>query len=235
MPETVEGVAENVALPVTEVVGGQPWMPELSDEWANQLTHAAAFVLCAAGSVFLLTSVLQQGSALQVTGVLIYAVTNLALFAASTLSHSFADQPRRDFWRTMDQVCIFVMMAGTFTPVAFASCRDGWSTGLIVGMWAVALIGIAWKLIVAGLETVPVWFYVVLGFIPMLVADRLVATLGSGGMFWVVAGGVSYLIGLLFFLNDHRGRFIHAGWHLMVIAGSICHYIVVFDCSIRVH
>ena len=231
MSEIAEGMAESVALP--DVVGGEQWIPGLKGERANQLTHAAAFILCAAGSLCLMISVLEHGSSLHIAGSLIYAVTNLALFAASTLSHSFVDRSRRDFWRTIDQVCIFVMMAGTFTPVAFASCREGWSAGLIGAMWAVAVFGVFWKLAVTKLETVSVWFYVVLGFLPLLVTDRLLATIGSSGLFWVIAGGVSYLVGLIFFMNDHRGRFIHAGWHLMVIAGSICHYVVVFDCSIR--
>lgn len=257
MPDTMEGVAEpstqfappdrvavqlvasssrsseTVVIPVTNAASGRHWLPEIDDERANQLTHGAALAMSLFGSVILLAGVLSHGDALQIAGVLIYAVTNLALFTASTLSHSFADNSRRDFWRTVDQVCIFLMMAGTFTPVAFAACRDGWSSGLIVAMWLVAFAGVAWKLVVAGLENVSVWFYVVLGFIPLLVTDRLFATLGTEGVSWIAAGGVSYLIGLGMFLNDHRGRFVHAGWHLMVIIGSVCHYVVVLDCSVR--
>ncbi|MEQ9410605.1 MAG: hemolysin III family protein [Fuerstiella sp.] len=200
---------------------------KVSEESLNQMTHGIGLGLSILGAVHLLAQT--DVDAVVRVGCWIYAVALVALFAASTLSHSFESDPHRTRYRTLDQICIFTVMAATYTPISLYVCPDGlWNLPLVM-IWLMAVTGIILKLYVTGSEMVPVWFYVVLGLIPMLASPRLLQFLGPEGMFWVVAGGLCYVVGVLFLTNDHRSRFFHPIWHILVMLGSTCHYIVISE------
>ncbi len=212
------------------VVSSETADSRLSEESLNQFTHGIGFGLSVLGAIHLLAT--SETTGLLTLGCWLYALSLVALYAASTLSHSFLDGARRTRYRTIDQVCIFAMMAATFTPVSLRACNDGlWNAPLVI-MWCMAVLGIYLKLRVTKHEMVPVWFYVTLGLMPIFTLPRLVSVLDPGGVLWFVAGGGCYLVGVLFLTNDHRSRFFHPIWHVLVILGSTCHYIVVCDYSI---
>src|SRR5882724_207688 len=110
-----------------------------ADEIANRLTHAIGLALSIVGTAMLVYLTADHGDWLQMVGVCVYGATLVALYAASTLSHSFDERPRvRHFFRTADQVCIFLLIAGTFTPISLTYLRDGWWWALFVAIWALA-------------------------------------------------------------------------------------------------
>ena len=125
-----------------------------ADETVNQLTHAAGLMLSIAGAWHLLTQVPMNGYLK--LGIWIYAIALVGLFAASTLSHSFVAEPRRTRWRTLDQIAIFTVIAGTYTPVSMAVCGDGWWNLPLVLMWLLAGLGIYLKLRITKHEMEPV-------------------------------------------------------------------------------
>jgi hemolysin III len=198
-----------------------------SEELANSITHALGLVLSVVGTAVLLDRAIRYGDTLQVVGVSVYGATLVALYAASTLSHSF-ERPRiRHFFRTVDQVCIFLLIAGTFTPISLTYCRSGWWWGLFIAVWALALGGIFFKLFFTRLHNVSISAYVLLGWLPIIAIKPIVATIPASVLVWMLAGGILYTIGTLFLLKDDRVPYFHAAWHVFVIAASACHYYAV--------
>ena len=198
-----------------------------SEELANSITHALGLVLSIAGTAVLLDRAIRYGDALQVVGVSVYGATLVALYAASTLSHSF-ERPRiRHFFRTVDQVCIFLLIAGTFTPIALTYFRGGWWWALFLTVWGLALCGIFFKLFFTRLHNVSISAYVLLGWLPVVAIKPIVQIVPSAVLWWILAGGILYTIGTLFLLKDDRVPYFHSAWHVFVIAASACHYYAV--------
>ncbi len=197
------------------------------DELANLLTHGCGLVLSIVGTAILVNRAVVHGTTLQVIGVSIYGATLMALYAASTLSHTF-EQPRlRHFFRTVDQVCIFLLIAGTFTPISLTYLHKGWWWALFASMWILALAGIICKLFYTRLHSVTLGAYVLLGWLPAAAMKPILAAVPSTVLWWMLAGGLLYTVGTVFLMRDNRVRFFHATWHLFVIAGSACHYCAV--------
>ena len=148
---------------------------EFPEESLNQLTHGAGLALSIVGSIRLLSQ-----TSIDVylkAGCWIYAIGLVVLYAASTLSHSYVCEPRRTRYRTFDQVAIFIMMAATYTPVSLAACGTSlWNVPMVL-MWLMAGLGTYLKLRVTRTEMVPVWFYVILGLLPLLAFPQLVQNL----------------------------------------------------------
>jgi hemolysin III len=198
-----------------------------ADETANCVTHALGLALAIVGTATLLNVTALYGDTLQMIGVSVYGATLVALYAASTLSHSF-ERPRvRHFFRTVDQVCIFLLIAGTFTPISLTYLRAGWWWALFISVWGLAVIGIFFKIFFTRLETVAVSAYVCLGWMPVVAVKPIVELMPPAALAWMIAGGLFYTLGTLFLLRDERVPFFHAIWHLFVIAGSACHYYAV--------
>jgi hemolysin III len=198
-----------------------------ADELANCVTHALGFALAVAGTVALWEVTAQYGDSLQRIGVAIYGVTLVALYAASTLSHIFVAPRWRHFFRTLDQVCIFLLIAGTFTPISLTYLRAGWWWALFVTMWGMALAGILCKLFFTRLHNVSTAAYVLLGWLPIVAIKPILQLMPGTALAWILAGGLFYTLGTLFLMRDDRVPFFHATWHLFVIAGSACHYFAV--------
>lgn len=221
----------NQSTSLSSVAEDTPIQPALSEEGLNQFTHGIGFALSIWGAAHLLMQHGLNGSAS--VGYWIYAATLTSLYAASTLSHSFDDGPLRARYRTIDQICIFLFMAGIFTPISLACC-DGWWQLPLVSMWLLVAIGVYWKLNHCGDEMVPVWFYLLVGAVPMLTFTRILHHMGTDGMLWILAAAVCYLVGVVFLVNDHRHRLFHPAWHLLVMLGSLCHYVAICDFTVAV-
>ena len=123
---------------------------------------------------------------------------------AQTLSHSFRRPRLRHFLRTLDQVCIFFLIAGTYTPWGLTFYGDGWGTMLLGTMWALALAGAGFKLFVTGHENVAVVFYVLLGWLPALGVFEIVPRIPGAALLWMLAGGLCYTLGAYVFFAHRR-------------------------------
>ena len=164
-------------------------------EMANRVTHGVGLALAMVGTGALVGAMARYGDWMQVVGVCVYGVTLMAVYAASTLSHTF-EQPRlRHLFRTVDQVCIFLLIAGTFTPFSLTYFREGWWWALFISMWAAAAMGIVAKLFYARLQTVTISAYVLMGWMPILAIKPIVQTAPAGALWWMLAGGVCYTVG----------------------------------------
>ncbi len=208
---------------VYEIPARQPRIEEV----ANTATHAVGFALSLVGTAALLRVMARYGDTEQMIGVSVYGATLMALYAASTLSHTFERPRLRHFFRTVDQVCIFLLIAGTFTPIALTYMRDGWGWALFISMWGLALVGIFTKIFFARLQTLAISSYVLLGWLPAIAIKPILEIVPAGALTWMVIGGLFYTVGTLFLMRDDRVPFFHATWHVFVILGSACHYFAV--------
>jgi hemolysin III len=193
-------------------------------EGLNFLTHALGLLLSLAAAALLMRAVWGCGDRALVIGCAVYATTLVAVYGASTLSHAFHRPRLRHFFRTLDQTCIFLLIAGSYTPWGLTYYRDGWGSVLLGAIWALAIFGALFKLLVKGLNNVAVAGYVLLGWLPMLAVKPILERVPLAPLCWLVAGGVLYTLGTWFLHRDIRYPYYHAVWHLMVIAASACHF-----------
>jgi hemolysin III len=199
----------------------------IAEETANQLTHGLGLALSVAGAAVLVSSAKAHSDPLQLVGCCIYAACLVALYAASTLSHSFTTPHVRRFFRMLDQVCIFLLITGTFTPFAMSYFLHGWLWGLTVLMWGLTCVGIFFKICFRPSTNVATSAYVLLAWIPVVAIHEISRWLPAGGLALIAAGGALYLAGIYFLANDEKKPYFHAVWHLFVVSASICHYCAV--------
>lgn len=199
----------------------------ISEETANFLTHALGFLLSLAGTAALLTIARAYADPWQFAGCVVYGVSLISLYAASTLSHAFERPRLRHFFRTLDQVCIFLLIAGTYTPILLAFFRDGYWWTVLAGVWVLATAGILFKVLITRLDNVAMIFYVLLGWLPSIALRPVAFRVPTMAIGWLLLGGVLYTIGTIFLARDEKVPYFHAIWHLFVIAGSACHYVAV--------
>ena len=204
-------------------------IPPAHEELWNALTHGAGLLLAVPAAAVLLSAAAARADRLRLAACAVYAATMVAAYAASTLSHLFKNPRARAAFRTADQALIFLFIAGSWTPIAAAWLRDGrgWWT-FHAGVWLVALGGFLSKALFShrvSLGTVSALLYLLLGWSPVLVAAPLARALPTPLCLWLLAGGVFYTLGLLFFWYDDRVPYFHAAWHVLVIAGTACHYL----------
>ncbi|MGD9858123.1 MAG: hemolysin III family protein, partial [Planctomycetaceae bacterium] len=175
-------------------------------------------------SAALMRTVITQGDWLTTIGCGVYAASLVALYATSTLSHSIAHPPRRSLFRMLDQICIFLLISGSYTPFLMAHSRTvaGWT--LLAVMWALTFVGVAVRLR-TGDQPVAVAWYVALAWLPVLILGQVHSLTGLTGLTYVIAGGLAYVIGLWFFVNDHKHPYFHALWHCCVIVGTGLHFL----------
>jgi len=218
----IEAVADNASIEESRSIAAL-----VPDEVANQLTHGIGFLLSLVGAVIITRTSAGTGDTWRIVGCHIYAYSLVSLYLASTLSHSFQQPRLRSFFRTLDQVCIFLLMAGGFTPFALAHLRDGAWWMVLAGMWLFALVGIGVR-VYHSQKTIPTGYFVLLGLIPMVTLGRMVEVSQLSGLMLFLAGAVSYAIGTVFLFTDDKVRYFHAAWHVCVIWGSICHFMFLF-------
>jgi len=196
-----------------------------AEEFANFVTHGIGFVLSVAG-VAVMTAVLGNGDAWRVAGCSIYLASLMGVYLMSTLSHSFESPRLRSLFRALDQGTIYLLIAATYTPFSMAYLHTVTWFVLLTVVWAIALWGFCSKVFFAHrLESVSMWPCLVLGGIPFISIPSLIGVVSIAALWWMLLGVACYTFGLVFWLNDHRVRHFHAVWHVLVMAGSACHFI----------
>ena len=196
-----------------------------TDEALNQWTHGVGFALSLPAGWWLASAASARGNEWLWSGCVVYVVSQSLLYAASTLSHSVPRGVWRHRFRTLDQVCIFLFLAGGYTPFGLTYLRDGWWGVLLAMMWLLALAGVGVKLFLTKYENVAVWFYLLVGWVPVLAMPQYLRCLGVGGVAWILTGAAAYSVGTWFLAHDER-PFFHPTWHVLVLLGSACHYVV---------
>ncbi len=193
----------------------------------NAITHLVGTALALAGSVVLVVLASLTGDPWKIVSVTIYGVTLVSLYTFSTLYHSLRGRAK-NVMRELDYHSIYLLIAGSYTPFCLVTLRGPWGWSLFGVVWGLAVLGILQELwLKRGARIMSVVIYVAMGWVAILALAQLLQALGPAGFAWLVAGGVFYTVGIVFYALDARYSYAHGIWHLFVIAGSVSHYVAI--------
>jgi len=202
------------------------------EDLANALSHSIGALLSVAALILMLVLSFHKGSTLHLVCSVVFGFSMIFLYTSSSVAHWLPQGKRKDSFFTLDQIAIFVLIAGTYTPLSLIALNGklGW---LIFGIeWGLALTGII-RLISrinkfeSGVDFIDIFIYIGMGWLVFLVSGPVLKAVPMMGFLWIVIGGLFYTIGVIFF-KVLKFRFHHLVWHLMVIGGTASHFIAIF-------
>jgi hemolysin III len=207
----------------------------LGETIANSVTHGLGLIASLIALPVLIVRSLRNGDPLIVAGAATFGVSLVLLYAASTVYHSFPASPSRRMLRVIDHSAIYLLIAGSYTPFMLGPLRGRLGYSLLAIVWLMAFAGIAIKSRRGiGHPILSVAPYIAMGWLCAIAAKPLIVQVGPAGFWWLLAGGLCYTGGVVFYATDKRLRYGHAVWHLFVLAGSTCHFFAVLWHSGRV-
>jgi len=196
----------------------------LGEEIANSITHGIGAALSIVALVLLVVFASKYGDIWRIVSFSIYGATLFSLYLASTLYHSFTNRRAKRFFRILDHSSIYLLIAGTYTPVTLVSMRGPWGWTLFGLIWAMAVGGIIAKIFLIGkYKTVSVFLYVAMGWLIIIAFKPMLQMVPKGLIIWLFIGGACYTLGLIFYACK-RVPYFHFIWHLFVLGGSISHF-----------
>ena len=197
------------------------------EEHLNAWSHGVGAALGIAGLILLIVS-LQSQTPFALFSVIIYGLSIIILFLASTFYHAVKGEKRKHYFRIVDHISIYLLIAGTYTPVLLITLPDslGWTLFYIV--WGIAAFGVILKLFFTGrFETFSTLLYLVMGWLVVFDFSALADRMASNGLYLLFAGGAFYTLGIIFYAIE-KIPYNHVIWHLFVLGGAICHFFMVY-------
>ncbi|OGI55885.1 MAG: hemolysin D [Candidatus Muproteobacteria bacterium RIFCSPHIGHO2_02_FULL_60_13] len=197
------------------------------EEIANSVSHGLALLAALIAFPVLVISAAQRSDAAGIVGASVFATTLVLLYLTSTLYHALPRTRAKRVFRILDHGAIYLLIAGTYTPFTLGVLRGSWGWTLFGLQWGLAVLGIVLKS-VGGIRyaKLSVAVYLAMGWLVLIAAVPVMNHVPPWGLFWLVAGGIAYTVGVVFYALE-RLRYFHFIWHLFVIAGSVCHFIAV--------
>ena len=197
----------------------------LGEEIANSITHGIGAALATAALTILVVFAALKGDTWRIVSFTIYGASLVIMYVSSTLYHSITNLKAKKYFRIMDHSSIFLLIAGTYTPITLISLRGtGWGWTIFGLIWGLAILGILFKLMFYGkLEKISVVFYILMGWLAVVAIKPMLANLPPGLLIWIAVGGLSYTLGIIFYAWT-KLPYSHSIWHLFVLGGSISHF-----------
>lgn len=198
------------------------------EELLNSLTHGIGMALSIAGTVVLVVAASLMGNPWKIVGFSVFGASLTLLYTASMFYHGSRRTHWRAFWKMMDHCAIFILIAGTYTPFLLVNMRGpvGWT--LLAVIWTLAFTGVALKLTFGNrYKLARVGIYLGMGWLVVFASRTLLASVNDLGLWLMLAGGITYTAGVVFYLAQ-RLPYNHAIWHLFVVGGSVCHFYAVY-------
>lgn len=205
------------------------WGQSRAEELANTLSHGAGLLAALIAGPVLIATAWARGDGLFLAGAIVYAVTIVLLYLGSTLYHAWPQTPMKFVFQVIDHSAIFLLIAGTYTPFTLGPLRGPWGWSILAIVWPLAFLGIAMK-IRRGVSRpkLSIALYLGMGWMILFAMRPLILTVSTPTLAWLVAGGIAYTGGVIFFVRDRVRPFNHFLWHLFVLAGTACHYCAIF-------
>ena len=199
-----------------------------TEEWFNTISHGIAALASTVG--FVLLVMLGNSSELRFTlfSAIVFGVSLVLLYTFSTIYHGARNEKTKKVFQILDHCGIYLLIAGTYTPVLLVSI--GGTTGWVIFgvQWTIAFIGLVIKIFYTGkFDLISTLMYAVMGWMIVIRWQDLVDAIPSAALTLLLAGGISYTVGIVFYLIDTRIKFSHFIWHLFVMAGSLFHYMMI--------
>ena len=199
----------------------------LGEEIANSITHGIGAALSIAALVLLVVFASQHRDAWRIVSFSIYGVSLIALYLSSTLYHAFTNEKAKHFFRIMDHSCIFLLIAGTYTPPTLIAMRGSWGWTIFTLIWAMAVGGLIFEAINIGkYKFISVSIYMAMGWLAVIAFKPMLEALPPGMFQWFLIGGLFYTAGIIFYVCK-KIPYNHAIWHLFVLGGSTTHFFAI--------
>ena len=199
-------------------------------ELLNIITQLVATVaaLIASSVMLTLAVVSGPGGTRRVAALAVYGAMLVFLYLSSTLYHSFRLGKAKKVFHVFDHCAIYLLIAGTYTPFTLVTLQGPWGWTLFAIVWTLAVLGVAKDAFLHGrFRVVSVVLYVLMGWLVVAAFKPLREALPAAGIAWLIAGGIVYTAGIAFYALSRHVRHSHGVWHLFVIGGSVCHFVVV--------
>jgi len=198
------------------------------EEVLNSATHGIGAVLSFIGLVILVIRAVGNGGANQIFSFSIYGISLTALYLSSSLYHGLQNPRARKFFRVMDHSTIYLLIAGSYTPFLLVGVQGRLSWIMMIIIWALAFIGIAFKIfLINRFMKASVVVYLLMGWLSVVMLKELAANVPVGALIWLGIGGILYTVGVVFY-SLKKIPYMHVVWHFFVLGGSFCHYMAVF-------
>jgi len=205
-------------------------------------SHLAGAVLSVVALVVLLSLSIYHATVWHIVSFSVYGASMILLYLASAAYHIFPLQEKGTrILKKIDHVMIFMMIAGTYTPFCLVPLRGGWGWSIFGVVWGIAILGIFFKLFfIHTSRWISTILYIIMGWISVVAIYPIVINIPAGGVVWLVAGGVSYTVGAVVYATKKPdplpGVFgFHEIWHLFVLGGSFCHFMVMLRYLVWIH
>ena len=194
------------------------------EEIANSITHGLGFGLSVAALTILVVNASIEGDPWRITAFAIYGTSLTILYLISTLYHSLTHSRVKAMFRRLDHAAIYLLIAGTYTPVILISLRTTWVIYLLPVVWIMAIVGVYIKIFyIHRYERLSLAFYIIMGWMALIAAKPLFNSIPIESFVWIILGGVAYTTGIIFY-TWNRLPFNHTIWHGFVLAGSFSHF-----------
>ena len=203
-----------------------------AQELANAISHGIGLFMAIAATAVIIIFAVSKGDNWLVVSTAIFGSTLILLYFSSTMNHSLNNGKTKDFFHNFDQIAIYLLIAGTYTPLALSIIRHDWGWVMFGIEWGLALSGILVKAFIPnkfekGVNLFVIISYVIMGWLLLFFLFPLFKNLSTVNILLIIAGGLFYTFGIIFFKME-KLKFSHLIWHLMVIGGSFCHWLAIF-------
>jgi len=199
-----------------------------SEQTANRISHGIGIIFGIVGLIFLVAKALKSGETWNVVSCLVFGLSMILLYTSSTLYHSLKGEKSVIFLRKMDHASIFLLIAGTYTPILVIAIEGTQSIVLLFTIWIMAVVGLTLKIVGKMQSRIfSVIYYLAMGWLCIIPGKQILEYLLDTSLAFIIAGGLSYTVGVAFYVWK-RLPYNHAIWHLFVLGGSILHFFAIW-------
>lgn len=197
------------------------------EELAHGVSHAIGTGLAVVGLVFLLLAAIRYGNSRHIVSAAIYGASLILLYLASTLYHLISGPAIKRIFQKFDHLMIYILIAGTYTPLTLVTLHGGWGWTLFGLVWGMALCGMVLEVVLPRrIGWLSIILYLAMGWLIVIAGKPLLASMATGGLVLLVVGGLFYSLGVIFYAWKNLS-YNHAVWHLFVLAGSVAHFFAI--------
>ncbi|MDD2592069.1 MAG: hemolysin III family protein [Erysipelotrichaceae bacterium] len=201
------------------------------EETFNTITHSVGIIFGIIGLILLLMVSIKEKNITKIISFSIYGVCIIVMFLSSTLYHSISTEKAKSILRVFDHASIFIFIAGTYTPIVTLTQTGGLRVLLLVGIWAIALFGVVFKIFTYGkfdrYKGVSLVLYIGMGWIAIFPIRAIINATSINFFYWILAGGLLYTVGTIFYGN-RKISLNHGIWHLFVLGASVVHFVGIY-------
>jgi hemolysin III len=199
----------------------------LGEEIANSISHGIGTGLAIVGLTVLIIIAVLNNDPWHLVGFAIYGITLVLLYLGSTLYHGIQHRRAKDVFEKLDHSAIYLLIAGTYTPFLLITLHNAWGWTLLVAVWGIALLGVAYKMLyINHYKRLSVLGYIFMGWLGVIAGRQLFQNIPPESLFLLALGGVIYTLGVTFYVW-RRLPYNHTIWHFFVLVASVCHYFAV--------